>query len=166
MRREVWYGAAGLAAVALAVAVSNLPADIVSDDADSMKETSVVKVFFGNSNLDPNVSCKEVFPVVRTVPKTQAVGQAAVNELLQGPTDEERAAGYFTSINSGVALKSLRIASGTAYADFDESLEAGIGGSCRVAMTRWQIVETLRQFPTVQNVVLSINGRSEDILQP
>jgi spore germination protein GerM len=166
MRREIWYGTAGFAAISLAVAVLNFPTNTVSDDADSTKETSVVQVFFGNNNLDPGVSCKEVFPVLRTIPKTQAVGQAAINELLIGPTDKERAAGYFTSLNPGVTIKSLRIASGTTYVDFGEALERGVSGSCRIAMIRWQIVETLRQFPTVQNVVVSIDGRTEDILQP
>ncbi len=166
MRKEVWYGAAGLAAVALAVAVLSMPADIVSDDTDAAKGTSVVKVFFGNKNLDPGVSCREVFPVLRTIPKTAAVGRAAIDALLLGPTDEERAAGYFTSVNAGVTLRDLRIASGTASADFDEALEAGVGGSCRVAAIRSQIAQTLKQFPTVQTVVLSIDGRSEDILQP
>ncbi len=166
MRRGIWYGTAGLTAIALAVAALSFSTDTVPSDADPAKETSVVKVFFGNNSLDPGVSCKEVFPVLRTIPKTDAVGRAAINELLLGPTDEERSAGYFTSVNPGVTLQSLRIASGTAYADFDETLEEGIGGSCRVAAIRWQIIETLKQFPTIENVVISINGRSEDILQP
>lgn len=166
MRRAVWYGTAAAAAVAVAAAALSMPADIVPDDAKIAGETSVVRVFFGNNALDSNVRCNRSFPVLRTIEKTKAPGSAAIGALLAGPTEEERAAGYFTSLNSGVALQSLRIASGTAYADFDETLEAGIGGSCRVAAIRSQIEETLRQFPTVENVVLSIDGRTEDILQP
>ncbi|MBU3925210.1 GerMN domain-containing protein, partial [Patescibacteria group bacterium] len=55
---------------------------------------------------------------------------------------------------------------GIAKVDFDERLEFQAGGSCRVAAIRAEITETLKQFPTVNNVVISINGRTEDILQP
>jgi len=35
-----------------------------------------------------------------------------------------------------------------------------------VAAIRAQIRETLKQFPTVDEVIISIDGRTEDILQP
>lgn len=50
--------------------------------------------------------------------------------------------------------------------DFDERLEFQVGGSCRVAAISAQIRETLKQFPQVKEVIISINGRTEDILQP
>lgn len=128
--------------------------------------TSDVEVFFGNSKLDPEVSCTKMFPVTRAVPETKAPGAAAIDQLLLGPTPFERSKEYFTNINPGVTLQSLKVASGTAYADFSEALEQDVGGSCRVAAIRQQITQTLEQFPTVQNVVISINGRTEDILQP
>ncbi|PIP22172.1 MAG: hypothetical protein COX38_02115, partial [Candidatus Nealsonbacteria bacterium CG23_combo_of_CG06-09_8_20_14_all_39_25] len=48
----------------------------------------------------------------------------------------------------------------------DEQLEFQVGGSCKVSAIRAQITQTLKQFPTVDEVVISINGRTEDILQP
>lgn len=127
----------------------------------------IVKAYFNNSNLDPEFSCNKVFSVDREIAKIEAVGSAALWELLKGPTDEEKNEGFFTSISSGVKLQSLAIdESGTARADFDEQLEYQVGGSCRVSAIRAQITETLKQFPTVKNVVISINGRTEDILQP
>jgi len=45
-------------------------------------------------------------------------------------------------------------------------LEFQVGGSCRVAAISAQIMETLKQFPTVKDVIISINSRTEDILQP
>ncbi len=50
--------------------------------------------------------------------------------------------------------------------DFDETLEKAVGGSCRVAAIRSQITKTLLQFPSFKKVIISINGRTEDILQP
>jgi spore germination protein GerM len=130
-------------------------------------ETMIVKVFFGNSKLDPEIlDCKKNFSVERMIPKTEAVGRAALEQLLAGPTDEEKAEGYFTSINPGVVIQSLTIENGVAKVDFNEQLEYQVGGSCRVAAIASQIRETLKQFPTVSDVVISINGRTEDILQP
>ncbi len=131
------------------------------------EETMTVKVFFGNSIFDPEVlDCQKNFAVERTIPKTLAVARAALEQLLAGPTDAEKVEGYFTSINQGVKIQSLTIEDGVARVDFDEQLEFQVGGSCRVAAIASQIRETLKQFSTVTDVVISINGRTEDILQP
>jgi spore germination protein GerM len=45
-------------------------------------------------------------------------------------------------------------------------LEFQVGGSCRVAAIRAQITDTLKQFPPVDEVIISIDDRTEDILQP
>lgn len=132
-----------------------------------VRETMTVKVFFGNSIFDPEVlDCSKNFAVEKTIPKTVAVARAALEQLLAGPTNVEKAEGYFTSINPGVKIQSLIVANGVANVDFDEQLEFQVGGSCRVAAIASQIRETLKQFPTVRDVVISINGRTEDILQP
>ena len=128
--------------------------------------TITLKAFFMNDRLDPEITCQKVFPVERTVPYTAGVAQAALKQLLMGPTDEEKARGYGTTIPEGVTLKSVSIRDGTAYAEFDEALERAVGGSCRVTAIRSQITQTLKQFPTVKNVVISIDGRTDDILQP
>jgi len=134
--------------------------------AETTEETITVKAFFNNDRMDPEFSCNKVFPVEREIPKTQAVARAALEELLKGATEEEKNQGFFTSINSGVKIQSLSIKDEVAKVDFDEQLEFQVGGSCRVAAIRAQITETLKQFPTVDNVIISINGRTEDILQP
>ncbi|MDD2731795.1 MAG: GerMN domain-containing protein [Candidatus Pacebacteria bacterium] len=129
-------------------------------------ETMVVKLYFNNNNLDPEFSCNKVFPVERTIEKTEAVARAALVELLKGPAEQEKSQGFFTNINSGVGIQSLTIKDGVLSVDFNQQLEYQVGGSCRVAAIRAQITETLKQFPTVEEVVISIDGRTEDILQP
>ncbi|MFA6410624.1 MAG: DUF333 domain-containing protein [Candidatus Buchananbacteria bacterium] len=130
-------------------------------------ETTKINIFFGNSKLDPEVmDCKKVFAVQKIVPKTLAIGQAALEELLKGPSEADKIAGYFTSINSGVKIQKLTIENGVANVDFDQTLQSGVGGSCKVAAIAAQITETLKQFPTVKKVVISIDGQTEDILQP
>ncbi len=128
--------------------------------------TMKVKVFFSNNKLDPQITCYKVFPVARDIPKTQAVVRAALEELLAGPTEQEKAQGYTTSINPGVKIQKLGIIQGVAKVDFDETLERAVGGSCRVTAIRSQIEQTLEQFSTVEQEVISIDGRTEDILQP
>ncbi|MFH0852377.1 MAG: GerMN domain-containing protein [bacterium] len=133
-------------------------------------QTTKVKAYFNNDNLDPQISCNKVFPVEREIPKTAAVARAALEELLAGVTFKEQNNGYQTSINPGVKIQSLTIdppaGGGVARVDFDEQLEFQVGGSCRVSAIRAQITQTLLQFPTVKSVIISINGRTEDILQP
>lgn len=137
-----------------------------TDETPTLPETMIVQVFFNNSRLDPEFSCNKVFPVEREIIKTQAVARAALEELFKGPTDAEKEEGFFTSINPGVKIQILTIQNGVAEVDFDEQLEFQVGGSCRVAAIRAEIRETLKQFPTVNEVIISINGRTEDILQP
>ena len=132
----------------------------------SAEETTKFKIYFSNSKLDPEFTCVKVFPVTREIPKTQAVARAALDELLNGLTEKEKADKYLTNINEGVKIQRLEVKDGIAKVDFNDKLEFQVGGSCRVAAIRAQITETLKQFPTVKEVVISINGRTEDILQP
>ena len=125
-----------------------------------------ISLFFNNDQLDPEITCTKVFPVTRIIAKTEKVGQAALELLLAGPSAEEFAAGYRTSLNAGVKLNSLSISKGVAQADFDQALQAGVGGSCRVGAIGSQIKQTLLQFPTVKEVAISVDGQTEEVLQP
>lgn len=131
------------------------------------EKTMIVKAFFNNSQLDPEFSCNKVFPVERIVPKTQTPARKALELLLEGNlTPAETEQGFLTSINQNVKIQKLTIEQGIAKVDFDEQLEFQVGGSCRVSAIRSQISQTLKQFPTVKEVLISIDGRTEDILQP
>jgi len=138
----------------------SMPVNIVASSA----ETMTVTAYFAKDEITGS-TCSVVFPVERIVPKTEAVARASLEELLKGPTDEEKSQGYYSNINSGVKINSLTILNGTARVDFSEEMET-TGGSCRVTEIRSEINFTLKQFPTVDNVIISINGRTEDILQP
>jgi len=140
----------------------SLPVKILKSSGEIM----TVKVFFNNSIMDPAISCNKVFAVDREVPKTTAVARSALDELLKGVTYSDENQGFSTSINEGVKIQSLIIENGIAKVDFNDKLEYQVGGSCRVSAIRSQIIETLKQFSTIKNVIISINGRIEDILQP
>ena len=130
-------------------------------------ETMKVKVFFPSTKLNSEmIDCSLVYPVTREIEKTVAVGRASLIELFNGTTVQEEGDGYFTNINDGVEILSLSISKGVAYVDLSNELQEGVGGSCKVTSIRAQITETLKQFSTVDSVVISIEGNTEDILQP
>jgi hypothetical protein len=138
----------------------------------SKNKTIELKVFFGNMALSSSGQqdeCKRVYSTLRYVSQGSkeypAVAQIAINELLKGTTDQEMLAGFFTAIPKNSKLNSILIIDGVAKADFDQVTESG-GGSCSMASRVAQITETLKQFPTVKSVVISINGRTQDIFQP
>lgn len=142
------------------------PQPIITPTPTASQEFMTLKVYYNNPESGEEFSCNKVLPVTRQIPKTQGVARAALEELFKGPTDEEKKQGYSTSIPSGVKIQSLNIENATAKIDFDEQLDFQVGGSCRVAAIRSQITETLKQFPTIKTVIISINGRTGDILQP
>ncbi|MEK7589512.1 MAG: Gmad2 immunoglobulin-like domain-containing protein [Patescibacteria group bacterium] len=128
--------------------------------------TATVKVYLSSHRLNSGDVCSVVFPVERTIIKTQETAYISLTELLKGPTDSDKVEQYYTSIPEGVKVNSVRITNGIAYADFDGTLEYQVGGSCRVGVIRLQITNTLKQFSSIKDVVISINGRIDDILQP
>ena len=134
----------------------------------SQNKTISLGVFFGNQSLSSSSEqdvCKRVYRSNRNVGETTAVAQAAINELLKGPTDAEKAAGFFTSIPSGSKLNSISIVNGEARADFNQITQSG-GGSCSMSSRVAQITQTLLQFPTITSVRLSVNGQTTAIFQP
>lgn len=127
---------------------------------------TVVRAFFVNTRYDPQAMTGEVFPVERKIAPGIDPPGAAIEALLAGPTAEEGALGYLTSIPADAGLLSLSVENGTARADFDWRLEFQVGGSTRVRYIRAQLNRTLLQFPEIERVIISIEGRTEDILQP
>lgn len=143
------------------------------------------------SPSDPNTQEIQVFwtiggaeqvgPQLRRVPRTPRIGTAALEELLWGPPAISQI-GYGTALPTPaqvlsypgrepdwgprVTLRKLTIENGVATADFSQELKAYGGGSTRVMFIRQQIMQTLRQFPTVREVRIAIEGQTEGVLEP
>lgn len=129
-------------------------------------QNMTIKVFFNNNILDPEIGCDKVFGLERILPKAQSVARAALEQLIAGPSSQEKSQGYYTNINPAAKIEKLTIDQGLAKVDFNQALEQPAGGSCRVSAIRAQISQTLKQFPTVKEVIISVGGRTEDVLQP
>lgn len=149
------------------------------EHADSVRvpvrfAATTLRIFLPNSARDPErLDCRRVHPVERRVPPgvrlagpAREFARAAVEELLAGPTPEEREAGYLTSLPERATLRSVRVTDGVARADFGAGLQEGVAGSCRVLAIRSQIEQTLLGIPGVRRAVISVEGRAEEALQP
>jgi len=151
--RIVYFGAGG--------GVETRQVTLLSDDLVD------VEIFFTNPFLNPWETCNKVFPVRRQVSSNSNIYRSVLEELFEGPTDHESDNGYGSELPGGVKLKSVGSdANGILTADFDRKLERGVAGSCRVTAIQAQIDTTLKQFPEVREVVISVEGEKEGILQP
>lgn len=135
--------------------------------------TQVVTVYW--------VAGEQTIPAQIRIPRTPQIGAAALNELLWGPAPGNPA-GFSTALPTPaqvlsypgrgadwgfrVTLRKLTITSGVATADFSRELRAYGGGSLRVRLIRAQITQTLKQFSTVRDVRIAIEGQTEGVLEP
>src|SRR5438445_13002908 len=103
-------------------------------------------------------SGETLFSAHRTVPATQAVGTAALQALLAGPTSAEIAGGVGTQLPTGTRLRGLSIANGVATVDLSSEFGAG-GGVASETILLAQVVYTITQFPTVRSVKFRLDGR-------
>jgi hypothetical protein len=126
-------------------------------------ESTNVKVFFGNRKEDPDGdNCGQVYEAERRIAKTSAMAKAALSELLAGTTSEEDDNGYFSEISPGTTLKKITISSGIARVDLSqEILSDSMDSGCKKDMIQAQITETLKQFPTVKEVKILVDGKSD-----
>lgn len=123
--------------------------------ATSTGMTTVRSYFFLGSFVD-NAG---LVPVLREIPNTQAVGAAAMAELLKGPNDAELGArpAMYTDIPEGTRFLGLTIDNGVATVNLSKEFESGAGTASAIGRLA-QVVYTLTQFPTVTGVSFQIDG--------
>jgi spore germination protein GerM len=109
----------------------------------------------------------QLVPVNREVDRTAAVARAAVERLLAGPTEDERAhdlrlGTIGTSIPKGTRLLGIDIGGGIATVDLSGEFASGdIRGDDREswALRLAQVTYTLTQFPTIDGVRFRLDGK-------
>jgi spore germination protein GerM len=116
--------------------------------------TKQVKVFFPTSRSQQDFSY--VAPVLRRT-QTQGVAQFAIEQLVAGPTAQEKQQGFTAPIslrgssNCGRDFQ-LAVSTGVARLKFcKQVLSAGIGDDARIKSA---ITATLKQFSSINSVVL------------
>jgi spore germination protein GerM len=129
---------------------------VPAPDADTpAAETLELTVYFLDTDLD-------LVPVQRTVPATQAVGRAAMTELLRGPGASDPG-GSASTIPAGTQLRGIDVADGIATVDLSGQFASG-GGSASMRGRVAQIVYTLTEFDTVQAVQFLVEGERVEAL--
>ncbi|HET9851647.1 MAG TPA: GerMN domain-containing protein [Candidatus Limnocylindrales bacterium] len=118
--------------------------------------TTTVRAYFFLGSFVDNAG---LVPVLREIPKTQAVGAAAMRALLDGPNDDELGArpAMYTTVPEDTRFLGLRIDDGIATVNLSREFERG-GGSASVLGRLAQVVYTLTQFPTIHGVSFELDG--------
>lgn len=117
-------------------------------------ETVDVLVFFMRGEY--------VAPVRRHVPATKEVAKAAMEELIAGPTSEEKAAGFTTALPDRTLFLGIALNGSVATVDLSKEYESG-GGTLSMTARLGQVVYTLTQFPTVDSVLFKLDGKPVEV---
>jgi spore germination protein GerM len=99
--------------------------------------------------------------VPRQVPGTRSVLRAALTELMKGPDERERHAGYHSPFdNDSSLLVGVTMSDGRALVDFSRALVEGdrSGGSYYSAYFFGSLNPTVFQFPEVDQVTYRVEG--------
>jgi hypothetical protein len=121
--------------------------------------TTIVRAYFWLDGLPGSAG---IVPVLREIPATKGVANAAVAQLLAGPTAGERSRSISSQLPAGLQLLSLTIKDGLATVDLSSEFTAG--GPGEAYQTRLaQIVYTLTQFPSVKHVAVMIEGTGDSV---
>lgn len=122
----------------------------------SATATTTVRAYF---MLGSHTGAGGLVPVLRTVPKTQAVGAAAMTQLLAGPVVGELSAdpAMFTDIPVDTRFLGLSISNGVATVNLSSEFAVG-GASATIERRYGQVVFTLTQFATVKSVRFQLDG--------
>jgi germination protein M len=95
--------------------------------------------------------------VATAVPATIDVAANAIRALIAGPTPGQQAAGLSSSVPTDTLLLGITIDDGLAKIDLSREFEAG-GGSFSMISRLAQVVYTLTQFPTIDEVEFWLDG--------
>lgn len=133
--------------------------------------TMPIKLFFANEKPDKSDGCDgKVFPVTREIPKTEGVARAALEELFKGPTEQEKAEGYWSFFHDGTKsiLISVKVKKGAAFVNLKGEVIEKLGSattSCGGKFHDASIEKTLTQFPSIKKVFFAIEGSPADFYE-
>lgn len=101
-----------------------------------------------------------LIPVLRTVPQTTAVANAAMTALLAGPAKAESANhAITTAIPDGTTVNGVSIKNGIATVDLSTAFGSE-GGAASMRYRLAQVVYTLTQFSNVRSVLFEVDGQA------
>ena len=124
------------------IGLTSLPLNLLSTNK------STLQIFF----IKSNTSCDTVSLVTRTITETSATGRAALIELLNGPSKDEKNQGYRSSLPTNITITSFIISGGTATVTISKNFNSL--NACEKQRATEQIKQTLLQIGLVNEVVI------------
>lgn len=131
--------------------------------SDTNKTTTNVKIFLiaqnDNGKSGNLIGCGDsVVGVTKEIPATQTVLQAAFEELLKIKDKNYGESGLYNALApSSLTFASATITDGIATVKLNGELV--LSGTCEDPRIVAQLEETAKQFPTVDKVIILINGK-------
>jgi germination protein M len=102
--------------------------------------------------------------VQRDIPQSDWPLRDALESLLSGPDEKDRAKGLVTGIPPETRLRSVSVKDGVATIDLSESFRFTASGVEGLTAELRQVVATATEFPTVQKVQILIEGKKVQYL--
>ncbi|HKO95423.1 MAG TPA: GerMN domain-containing protein [Pyrinomonadaceae bacterium] len=128
------------------------------------EQTMNIKLYFPNNKLGSSDCVAKVFPVERKIPKTPGVARATLEQLFAGPTEAEKAKGFYSDFSPDTRsfFLSVNIRDGNSYVNLNDPTLTPVTGnfttSCGGSNLFGQVENTLKQFPSVKKVFFAIKG--------
>ncbi len=148
------------------------PADLPGTETDSIEVPirlqpgkKSILLYFASSHTPNHIAhCDKVYPAARSAASTPAIARSTLEKLLAGPSQKEQELGYFSAIPQGVKINRLEISKKAAQVDLSkEILNMETSATCEKTLIKTQITETLKQFSTVENVIITIGGKASQL---
>lgn len=140
--------------------VNEQPAKAPTEDVNTDVPKSYVSVYF----LGQNDNNEEVYKVVKR-PYSAKSGtklKLSIENLLQGPTEKEKAKGIYSEIPQGTKLISLEETPDKVVINLSSDFEQG-GGTEGLYKRLYQLIKTSNKN-TALNVYLYLNGKQVDVV--
>lgn len=139
------------------------PETTTTSEPPEMEEMDVV-AYFILENIDDPAMGPYLVPVYRGAPETEGVAAAAVEALLEGPSQDEvdGMPSISSAVPEGSQLLGIVIEDGVATVDLSGDFDDG-GGTASMAARLAQLVFTLTRFPTVDGVLLHLDGEPVEV---
>lgn len=119
-----------------------------TEEAPAAGETRQVVLYFASA--DGTLEEED-----REIPKEDGIARATMDQLIQGPREEDLSA----TLPADTELLDINISGGLCTVDFSEHLMNGLNSSEHQLTALYSIVNTLTQFDSVERVQVLVEGQ-------
>jgi len=135
--------------------------DTDSESATDPDDTTAIRLYYVAPGGDTSGRAGPfLVSVQREIPSTPGIARATLRELVVGPSAADQALidDISTSVPADTLVLGVNIADGLATVDLSREFESG-GGSFSMFSRLAQLVYTVTQFPTVDEVEFMLDGQ-------